>query len=229
MTTINEAVLRSQAKAIYSIDNIGHFGLSLRNYAHFTSPIRRYADLLVHRALNDAATKSGQPKDGLGGILPDQMAEICTHISGTEANAAAAERRTIDRFAAALFENRLGEIVNGVIVAITTFGAFVQIDDGAADGLLPLNALPDDFYDYRDSTERLEGRYTGRVFAAGDELKVKITEVTAVSGGILLDWVDGGRIDKSPKRKQANRRQRSSSSTSRKKSTRQRPAKSKRR
>ena len=229
MTTINEAVLRSQAKAVYSIDNIGHFGLALRNYAHFTSPIRRYADLLVHRALNDAATKSGQPKDGLGGILPDQMAEICTHISETEANAAAAERRTIDRFAAALFETRLGETVDGVIVATTSFGAFVRIDDGAADGLLPLHALPDDFYDYHESTERLEGRHTGWVFAAGDELKVKITEVTAVSGGILLDWVDGGRIDKSPTRKQAARRRRSSSSASRKKATKQRSGKSKRR
>jgi len=183
----------------------------------------------VHRALNDAATKSGQPKDGLGGILPDQMAEICTHISETEANAAAAERRTIDRFAAALFENRLGETVDGVIVATTSFGAFVRIDDGAADGLLPLHALPDDFYDYHESTERLEGRHTGWVFAAGDELKVKITEVTAVSGGILLDWVDGGRIDKSPTRKQAARRRRSSSSASRKKATKQRSSKSKRR
>ena len=229
MITINEAVLRSQAKAIYSIDNIGHFGLALRNYAHFTSPIRRYADLLVHRALNDAATKSGQPKDGLGGILPDHIAEICKHISETEANAAAAERRTIDRFAATLFETRLGETVDGVIVAIASFGAFVRIDDGAADGLLPLRALPDDFYDYHESTERLEGRHTGWVFAAGDELKVKITKVTAVSGGILLDWVDGGRIDKSPTQEHAPRRRRSSSSTSRKKATKQRSGKSKRR
>ena len=228
MITINEAVLRSQAKAIYSIDNIGHFGLALRNYAHFTSPIRRYADLLVHRALNDAATKSDHPKDGLGGILPDQMAEICKHISETEANAAAAERRTIDRFAAAFFETRIGETVSGVIVAITSFGAFVRIDDGAADGLLPLHALSDDFYDYNQSTERLEGRHTGWVFAAGDELKVKITEVTAVSGGILLDWVDGGRIDKSSTRKQATRYRRSSSA-SRKKATKQRSGKSKRR
>ena len=229
MTTINEAVLRSQAKAVYSIDNIGHFGLALRNYAHFTSPIRRYADLLVHRALNDAATKTGQPKDGLGGILPDQIAEICTHISETEANAAAAERRTIDRFAAALFETRLGETVDGVIVAITSFGAFVRIDDGAADGLLPLHALPDDFYDYHESTERLEGRHTGWVFAAGDKLKVKITEVTAVSGGILLDWVDGGRIDKSPTRNKTARRRRSSSSAAGKKPTKHRSGKSKRR
>ena len=229
MTTINEAVLRSQAKAIYSIVNIGHFGLSLRNYTHFTSPIRRYADLLVHRALNDAATKSDQPKDGLGGILPDQMAKICTHISETEANAAAAERRTIDRFAAALFETRVGEIVDGVVVAITSFGAFVRIDDGAADGLLPRHALPDDFYDYHQSTNSLEGRYTGWVFAAGDELKVKITEVTAVSGGILLEWLDGGRIDKSPARKQAARRRQSSSSASRKKARVRRSDESKRR
>ena len=229
ITTINEAVLRIQAKAVYSIDNIGHFGLALRNYAHFTSPIRRYADLLVHRALNDAASKSSQPKDGLGGILPDQIAKICTHISETEANAAAAERRTIDRFAAALFETRLGEIVDGVIVAITSFGAFVRINDGAADGLLPLHALPDDFYDYHESTNRLEGRHTGWVFTAGDELKVKITEVTTISAGILLNWVDGGRIDKNLSKRQATWRRRPPSSATRKKAIKQRAGKLKRR
>ena len=228
MIIINEAVLRSQAKAIYSINNIGHFGLALRNYAHFTSPIRRYADLLVHRALNDAATKSRQAIDGLGGILPDHMAKICAHVSETEANAAAAERRTIDRFAAALFETRVGDSVNGVIVAITSFGAFVRIDGGAADGLLPYHALPDDFYDYRQPTGRLEGRHTGWVFAVGDELKVKITEVTAVSGGILLDWLSGGKIDKGLTRKQAARRMRSSSA-SRKNAKKQPTSKSKRR
>ncbi len=229
MTTVNEAVLRSQAKAVYSIDNIGHFGLALRNYAHFTSPIRRYADLLVHRALNDVATESGEPKDGLGDILPDHVTEICKHISETEANAAAAERRTIDRFAAALFETRLGAIVDGVIVAATSFGAFVRIDGGTADGLLPLHALPDDFYDFHESTERLAGRHNGWVFAAGDELKVKITQVTAVSGSILLDWFDGGRIDKSVTRKQAAWGRRSSSSASRKKAAKQRSGKPKRR
>jgi ribonuclease R len=229
MTTINEAVLRIQAKANYSIDNIGHFGLALRNYAHFTSPIRRYADLLVHRALNDAAAKSSQPKDGLGDIWPDQMAKICTHISETEANAAAAERRTIDRFAATLFETRLGEIVDGVIVAVTSFGAFVRIDDGAADGLLPLPALPDDFYDYHDPAERLVGRHSGWIFAKGDEVKVKITEVTAISGGILLDWVDGGRVEESLKPEQLVLRRRSSSLSSRKKRAKRRSGKSKRR
>ena len=151
------------------------------------------------------------------------------HISETEANAAAAERRTIDRFAAALLETRLGEVVDGIIVAITSFGAFIRIDDGAADGLLPLKALPDDFYDYHESNNRLEGRHTGWLFAAGDEVKVKIIDATAISGGILLAWVDGGRIDKSASRNQTVRNRRSSSSASRKKVAKQRSSKSKRR
>jgi len=217
MIPINEAVLRSQAKAVYSIDNIGHFGLSLRNYAHFTSPIRRYSDLLVHRALVDAAAGKGQPKDGLNGMALDIMAEICTHISETEANAAAAERRTIDRFAAALFESRLGEVVDGVIISVTNFGAFVRIDDGVADGLLPIHALPDDFYDHNESEDRLEGRHAGWVFSSGDVVKVKIREVTAISGGILLEWVDGGRIDQRPRKRHKAGGRGSSSSAPRKK------------
>lgn len=200
--TVNEAVLRSQAKAVYSIDNIGHFGLSLRNYAHFTSPIRRYADLLVHRALVDAAAgKKSGPKDGLNGMTLDMIAEICTHISETEATAAAAERRTIDRFAAALFQSRLGVVVEGMIVAVTGFGAFIRLEDGAADGLLPLNALPDDYYDFVEESQSLEGRHNGWRFVVGTPLKVKVTEVTPVSGGILLEWVDGGLQSDTPRRK----------------------------
>ena len=124
------------------------------------------------------------------------MAEICV-ISGTEANAAAAERRTIDRFAATLFETRLGETVDGVIVAIASFGAFVRIDDGAADGYCRFVPCPM-IFTITIIIRTFRGPTYGWVFAAGDELKVKITEVTAVSGGILLDWVDGGRIDKNP-------------------------------
>ncbi|MDC1383606.1 ribonuclease R [Candidatus Puniceispirillum sp.] len=191
--TVNEAVLRSQAKAIYSIENIGHFGLSLRNYAHFTSPIRRYADLLVHRALVDAAaTSQKSSKDGLKGMPLDQIAEICSHISETESTAAAAERRTIDRFAAALFETKVGSVVDGIIASITGFGAFVRLEDGAADGLMPLKALPDDFYDYNEQTQTLEGRHNGWKFSVGTPLRVKVLEVKPVSGGILIEWVDGG-------------------------------------
>ena len=122
----------------------------------------------------------------------DQIAEICTHISETEANAAAAERRTIDRFAASLFEARLGTEIDGVIIAITGFGAFIRLEDGAADGLLPLNGFPDDFYDYDEATQSLEGQHNGWRFVMGLSLRVKVTEVTPVSGGILLEWVEGG-------------------------------------
>ena len=189
---VNEAVLRSQAKAIYSIDNIGHFGLSLRNYAHFTSPIRRYSDLLVHRALVDTASARNTAKDGLNGMPLESIAEICQHISETESNAAGAERRTIDRFAAALFSSRLKEVVDGVIVGITGFGAFVRLDDGTADGFLPLAALPDDYYNLDATGQHLEGRHSGWSFSTGTKLRVQIMEVTPVTGGILLAWVEGG-------------------------------------
>jgi ribonuclease R len=227
MTTINEAVLRSQAKAVYSIDNIGHFGLALRNYAHFTSPIRRYSDLLVHRTLNDAAAPKQQPKDGLDGLRADQVAEICTHISETEANASAAERRTIDRFAAALFETRLGEVVDGVIVAVTSFGAFVRLEDGAADGLMPMHALPDDYYDYQEATESLQGRHNGWLFTSGNAVKVKITEVTAIAGGILLDWVEGGTINTQNRKKRSGHQQSPASAASRKNKAKSRTGKAK--
>ncbi len=191
--TVNEAVLRSQAKAIYSTENIGHFGLSLHNYAHFTSPIRRYADLLVHRALVDASvSRKRNPKDGLCGMSVNQIAEICSHVSETEATAAAAERRTIDRFAAALFQTRTGHVVDGIIVSLTGFGAFVRLEDGGADGLMPLCALPDDFYNYDEQAQRLEGRHNGWQFNVGMHVRVKVTEVTPVSGGILVEWVEGG-------------------------------------
>ena len=131
----------------------------------------------------------------------DQIAEICVAISETESTAAAAERRTIDRFAATLFASRIGAVVDGVIAAITGFGAFVRLEDGAADGLLPLRAFPDDYYDFDEQNQCLEGRHNGWKFVAGSKLQVKITEVTPVSGGILLDWVSGGLQDDRPSRK----------------------------
>ena len=188
------------------IDNIGHFGLSLRNYAHFTSPIRRYSDLLVHRALIDAASAKKPPGDGQNGLPTEQIAEICIHISETEASAAAAERRTIDRFAAALFTKRLRDVVEGVIIGITGFGAFVRLEDGAADGFLPLAGLPDDFYDLDAAGRCLTGRHSGWSFSVGTNLKAKVEEVTPISGGILLSWMEGGTITEKKKRKASSSR-----------------------
>jgi ribonuclease R len=189
---INEAVLRSQAKAVYSTDNIGHFGLALRDYAHFTSPIRRYSDLLVHRALIDMLASGSVPPDGLGGVAAHDLGDVCEHISETESRAAAAERRTIDRFAAALFANQTGNVVEGVVAGVTGSGAFINLNDGAADGFLPMRSLPDDYYVIDDGGMRMRGRHHGLSVAVGDKMDVLVVEVTPISGGILLAYVGGG-------------------------------------
>lgn len=195
-TMINEAVLRSQAKAVYSTENIGHFGLSLNQYAHFTSPIRRYSDLIVHRALVDMLASKTAPKDGLGGVSAIDLIDVCTHISETESRAASAERRTIDRFAAALFAGQEGKVVKGAVVGVTSGGVFVSLDDGAADGFLPARTLPDDYYVIDGSGMRMIGRHNGLSVGIGDAVDVLVVEVTPVNGGILLSYVDGGKTGK---------------------------------
>ena len=190
-TMVNEAVLRSQSKAVYSVENIGHFGLALQHYAHFTSPIRRYSDLLVHRALVDVVTTE-KANDGLGAADLASLAEDCTHISETETRAAGAERRTIDRFAAALFAGETGNVVSGVIAGLTGAGAFVSLNDGSADGFLPIRSFPDDYYVLAENGMEIIGRHSRAKFRVGDRLDVLVVEVTPVNGGILLAYVDGG-------------------------------------
>ncbi len=189
---INEAVLRSQSKAVYSTDNIGHFGLALRDYAHFTSPIRRYADLLVHRALIDMLAGAKVPRDGLGGVVAADMVDTCSHISETEARAAGAERRTIDRFAAALFSDRKGQVLEGVVSGVTGSGAFISLGDGAADGFLPVRSLPDDYYVINDAGMQMRGRHNGLALSVGDIVEVLVVDVTPIHGGILLAYTGGG-------------------------------------
>ena len=189
---INEAVLRSQSKAVYSTDNIGHFGLALRDYAHFTSPIRRYADLLVHRALIDMLAGAKVPRDGLGGVVAADMVDTCSHISETEARAAGAERRTIDRFAAALFSDRKGQVLEGGSVRRHRIRAFISLGDGAADGFLPVRSLPDDYYVINDAGMQMRGRHNGLTLSVGDSIEVLVVDVTPINGGILLAYTGGG-------------------------------------
>ncbi|HUZ62225.1 MAG TPA: VacB/RNase II family 3'-5' exoribonuclease, partial [Acetobacteraceae bacterium] len=142
---VNEVMLRSQSQAAYSPDNIGHFGLALRQYAHFTSPIRRYADLLVHRALI-RALKLGP--DGLPPHADAEFPDIATHITGTERRAQAAEREAIDRYLAAFLADRVGAVFDARISGVTRFGLFVTLTTNGASGLVPLSSLPDDFWMY---------------------------------------------------------------------------------
>jgi ribonuclease R len=180
---INDVVLRAQATAIYSPDNIGHFGLALRNYAHFTSPIRRYADLIVHRTL---IRLQGLGDDGLtDGELP-RLAEIGEHISQTERRAAEAERDAIGRYTAAYMADRIGEIFQGRISGVSRFGLFVKIDGSGAEGLIPVSTLPGDFYVHEEARHRLIGRRSGRVFQLAQRVTVKLREADGLTGSTLF-------------------------------------------
>jgi ribonuclease R len=187
---VSQMVLRSQAQACYSVENIGHFGLALRRYAHFTSPIRRYADLLVHRALI-----RGLHLPGRGALPEGQDAEalekICGHIILTERRAAAAEREVQDRYTAAFLAGRQGEIFPGRITGVTRFGLFVQLHETGADGLIPIRTLPSDFYHHDEKAHALIGDRHHRVFRLGETLSVQLVEADLVTGGVVLALVEG--------------------------------------
>ena len=190
---VHELVLRSQAQAVYSPVNIGHFGLALPRYAHFTSPIRRYADLLVHRALI-AGCKLG---DGaLPGEVGERFASIGEHISMTERRAAAAERDAIDRFVAAFLADRVDSIIAGRVTGVTRFGLFVRLDDTGADGLVPITSLPNDYYDHDEAGHALVGRRWGRTYCLGERVMVRLVKAEPLTGGLLLELIEGGEDDR---------------------------------
>ncbi|QQP88182.1 ribonuclease R [Skermanella sp. TT6] len=180
---ISEVILRSQAQASYDPENIGHFGLALRRYAHFTSPIRRYADLVVHRALIRAY---GLGPGGLDDAEAARMTEIAEHISSTERRAALAERDAVDRFTAAFLAERVGATFSGRITGVTRFGLFVELDETGADGLVPVSSLPDDQYEHQERSHALVGRRSGRSYRLGAPVKVKLVEADPVLGSTLF-------------------------------------------
>jgi ribonuclease R len=186
---VNDLVLRCQAQAAYSPDNIGHFGLGLRRYSHFTSPIRRYADLLVHRALIASANAAGSDLDA--GALPsdidhDRLAVVGEHISTTERRAAAAERAAIERYRTILVADAIGGLFPARISGVAEFGLFVTLVESGATGLVPISTLPGDYYDRHEKVPRLVGRRYGRVFRLGDAATVRLVEADAIGGRLLF-------------------------------------------
>jgi ribonuclease R len=181
---VPQLVLRSQAQAVYSPMNIGHFGLALRRYAHFTSPIRRYADLVVHRALIAALELAGAEQEPASGI---DLAALGEQVSMTERRAAAAERSAADRYIAAFLADRVGTSFAGRINGVTRAGLFVTATDTGADGLLPMRSLPGDYYDHDEARHRLVGRRTRRSFTLGDEIQVRLAEADLVTGSLRFD------------------------------------------
>lgn len=178
---ISQLTLRTQAQALYHPENIGHFGLSLKKYTHFTSPIRRYADLIVHRSLM-AALKLGE--NGLPPTL--DLTVIGEQISFTERRAAAAERAAVERYVAVYLKDKVGETFQGRISGVTSFGLFITLEDSGADGLIPMAALSDDFYVYEENKHRLVGRRHRRTFTLGDSLTVILKEVDTLTNSISL-------------------------------------------
>ncbi|MBQ0750843.1 MAG: ribonuclease R, partial [Roseovarius sp.] len=195
---INMSTLRAMTQAYYAPQNFGHFGLALQAYAHFTSPIRRYSDLVVHRALISA---HGWGKDGLSHEEEAQLEATAQHISDTERRSMMAERDTNDRYLAAFLSERLGEEFTGRISGIAKFGVFVKLDETGADGLIPVRSLGREYFHFDREAGTLMGSDTGLLIGLGQRVTVKLAEAAPVTGGIALELVslDGETLPKGPR------------------------------
>ncbi|MEZ5708913.1 MAG: ribonuclease R [Blastomonas sp.] len=196
---VMQQVLRSQTQAYYAARNQGHFGLALGSYAHFTSPIRRYSDLLVHRALVDAyGLEQPHPDNrdipshsGLGAADERSLDRICEAISGFERRAMEAERETVDRYVAAYLATRVGEVHPVRITGVQRFGFFVTIDGFGGDGLVPVSTLGAERFFHDEAAQTLEGEESGTVYHVGQRLELRLVEADAVTAALKFELPDG--------------------------------------
>ncbi|NQY39812.1 MAG: ribonuclease R [Henriciella sp.] len=187
---VSEIILRTQSQAIYSPDNIGHFGLNLKKYAHFTSPIRRYSDLIVHRALIKSL-KYGP--DGLDEKQAVQLDETAEHLVQTERRSMAAERDATDRYLAHFLVDRVGAEFSGRITGVTASGLFVRLDETGADGFCPASQISHEYWAYREAAQALVGDQSGKRYELGQSVTVRLREVTPLEGGLLVEIISDPR------------------------------------
>jgi ribonuclease R len=180
---VNEVVLRTQSQAVYSPANIGHFGLNLGRYSHFTSPIRRYADVTIHRALI-RALKLGD--DGATDKEEQRYEETAQHISETERKSMAAERDATARYISAFLADRIGAEFEGRVTGVTRFGLFVRLDETQADGLVPISTLGAERWMHDEKSHALVGEQSGKRFQLGMRVGVRLEEATPISGGLVF-------------------------------------------
>ena len=187
---VGEVVLRSQAQAEYSDDNFGHFGLNLRRYAHFTSPIRRYADLIVHRALVRAL---GFGNDGLTDVEMEELDQIARAISETERRAMSAERETADRLIAAYLADRIGATFQARVSGLVRTGLFVRLIETGADGFVPASSIGHEYFYHDETRQALVGEDTGLAYRLGDPVEVRLVEAIPTAGALRFEMLSEGR------------------------------------
>jgi ribonuclease R len=203
--------LRALKQAVYDVVNVGHFGLAARDYLHFTSPIRRYPDLVVHRLLKHALHSDGLPAGGQPSPPPEraQLAAAAADSSSNERRAMEAEREVIDLYRAFLMRDRVGEEYDGTVAGVAAFGLFVQIESPFIEGLVRADTLGDDHYELDEQSLRLVGRRSGRAFALGDRLRVRVENVSVPRRKIDLALVEHAPLEAPPRdRRKARDRER---------------------
>jgi ribonuclease R len=195
-TLLESVILRTQSLAVYAPDNIGHFGLALEAYAHFTSPIRRYPDLLVHRAIKHALT--GQRPDQYT-YSPHQMSTLSLQCSERSRRADEAQREVDERYRAAWMEQHVGSEFDGTISGVTSFGLFVELDDSKVNGLVHVTQLPHDFYKFDPIRKMLAGDRRGHEYRLGDRVRIVVLKASLEERKIDFRLVeDKGRVDAAP-------------------------------
>ncbi len=177
---IHTVVLRSQMQAYYDSKNVGHFGLGLTQYCHFTSPIRRYADLIVHRSLAALLAKQ-QPHSAV-----QNLKEVASHISETERNAMMAEREAMDRYKIAYLSRQKEKVFSGTITSVSEYGLFVSLKENGITGFVPVQRLGEDFFLYNPRTASFKGRQSGLVYTMGDAIVVRVIEADVLKGSLIF-------------------------------------------
>ncbi|MFD1613430.1 ribonuclease R family protein [Sphingomonas tabacisoli] len=203
---VMEQILRSQTQAYYGPDNKGHFGLALGSYAHFTSPIRRYADLIVHRSLVGAYGLGPAVKEtALTPAEGEAMELIGESISQLERRAMEAERETIDRYVAAYLSERVGEVLETRITGVQPFGFFATVEGLGGDGLVPVSTLGAEYFRYDEKMQTLTGEDSETAFAPGQRLKLRLAEANPVTGSLRFELPDAPASRGEPRRRDRER------------------------